>query len=255
MKRSMILSFLIVIMTGTLIFSSYLPHVKAVNVEITSVLPVTRRAEVGNKVFVSGTINTTDGLCILLFDGEEVNRTHAIGNEVNVTFIVPSLPGGNHTIILRDEETKNIATTGFYIIAAYYITPELPEKPKQIQQNETVILNLTITGGTANISYDINVTVELPPPLNATGYSAVIEINTTDIGYGSTSIAYPDEVMFKPSGSSTNFTGNYTAYFDKIKDRAKTSFLVGLTDASEYHREDLVSITALGYEANKTPSI
>ncbi len=255
MKRKTILVFLVAALTVTLLFSPYLPCAKAAYVEIISILPTTHRAEVGNKVLIIGTTNTTDGLCTIWFDRNKVNETQAVGNEVNVTFIVPLLPEGNHTITLRDETTKNNATTGLYIITAYYIEPELPQKPKQIQQNDSVTLNLTITGGEPNSSYDANVTVELPAPLNTTAYSALVKISTNDKGYGSTEIMYPNETMFEPSGSNTNYTGHYSAYFDKFKDRAKTSFFIGLTDASEYHREDLVSVTALEYTANKTASI
>jgi hypothetical protein len=79
--------------------------------------------------------------------------------------------------------------------------------------------------------------------------------NTTDTGDGFVSITYPNQTLFQPSGSLTNYTGLYQTYFNETQNLAKDSFFVGITDKSEYHREEVVQIIATGYESNKTANI
>lgn len=253
----MIATILMTSLATLFIFSSLLlPHTKATDVEISSISPATYRGKVGEEVRIIGTINTTDGWYHIWFDHSLNKSARAIGNKVNATFRVPKLPGGNHTITLHDEETKNNATTWFYIETGYYIVPDLPKEPKLLQQDDTVNLNLTVTGGKRNTVYCANVTVELPYPLNATTYSAIVELsNTTNTGCGNATVAYPNETLFHPSGPHINYTGSYLVYFNKTQDLAENSFFIGFTDFREYHREEIVEIRAIGYQANETASI
>jgi hypothetical protein len=67
-------------------------------------------------------------------------------------------------------------------------------------------------------------------------------------------VAFPSS-EFQPSGSLTNFTGTYSAYFNKTALLASSQFPIGFTDANQYHRGEQVSIRAVGYNANQPASI
>jgi len=114
---------------------------------------------------------------------------------------------------------------------------------------------VNVTGGKPNIVYYANVSVMIPSPLR-TNYSAIVELtNTTDTGDGFANIDYPNQTLFQPSGSHTNYTGLYRIYFNKTQNLAEDSFFVGITDKSEYHREEVVQIKAVGYQLNQTANI
>ncbi len=255
LKKSIVLAILIIILSLTSTLTLLLPRAKAAYVGITSVSPETHYGEVGEEVRVIGTINTTGGLCRVWFDVYMVNETNAIGYTVDVTFPVPSLPEGNYTITLNDDVTGNNATTWFYVETAYYIAPVLPEGRSQLQQDDSVDLCLNVTGGKRNTVYYANVTVVIPYPVN-TSYSAIVELaNTTSTGYGSAIVRYPNETLFQPSGSHINYTGLYSIFFNRTQDLAENSFLIGLTNASDYHREEIVEIKAVGYQSNETATV
>jgi len=110
-----------------------------------------------------------------------------------------------------------------------------------------------VTGGKQGALYYANVSVMLPSPLR-TNYSATVKLtNTTDTGDWFANIAYPNRTLF--SGSNTNYTGLYQIYFNKTQNLAGNSFFVGITDNSEYHREEVVQIKAVGYQPNQTVNI
>jgi len=233
-------------------FTSLLLHVKATNVEITSISPETNRGKVGEKVQIIGTINKTYGLYRVWFCNRIVNETNAIENEVNVTFPVPLLPKGNYTITLQDVDVNINATTWFYIETAYYIKAIEPPHPEQLQENSTVNIWVNVTGGEPNSVYSANVTVNVPAPANET-YSTLVKLtNTTDTGEGYNTVIYPNDFS---GAAHTNYTGLYSVYFNKTQDLAENSFFIGLTNVSEYHRKEFVEIRAVGYQPNKTATI
>ncbi len=221
----------------------FLPHVKAVDVEITSISPETQTGNVGDTVRVIGTINTTNGLYQIWFgDALVVNET-AAENNVNASFLVPTLPKGNYTLTLSDVTANINATSWFVIETTYYIQISTPTPPEQLQENATVEISVSVTGGEANVVYVANVTVEAPTPSNET-YSALVTLsNTTDTGIGNATITYPDAFG---GGAHTNYTGTYTVSFNETL--ATDTFFIGLTDRAEYHRGDTVNIKAAGYQ-------
>jgi hypothetical protein len=79
--------------------------------------------------------------------------------------------------------------------------------------------------------------------------------NTTDTGDGFVNIAYPNQTLFQPLGSHTNYTGIYQIFFNKTQSLAEDSFFVGITNKSQYHREETVYINAMGYQPNQTVNI
>lgn len=247
---------MVILLVVTFTFTTFLPHAMAINgVEITSVTPETQSGKVGETVRIIGTINTTNGEYRIWFGNYNVTPTEprATGNQVNATFQVPHVPNANYTITLQDVDRNINTTTLFYVEPAYYIKAITPSPPQQLQENSTVNILVNVTGGKPNTVYYANVSVMLPSPLR-TNYSATVELtNTTDTGDGFANIVYPNQTLF--SGSNTNYTGLYRIYFNKTKNLAEDSFFVGITDASEYHREEVVQIKAVGYQPNQTATI
>ena len=246
----------------TLAFTTFPVRVGAANgVEITSIKVnslETRRGKVGDTVHIIGTINKTDGEYRIWFGSHNVTPAEpkAVGNSVNATFRIPPVPNENYTITLLDVEPPQInVTTLFLVEPTYYIEAITPSTPQQLLENSTVNVLINVTGGKPNIEYYANVSVMIPSPLR-TNYSAIVKLtNTTDTGSGYANIAYPNQTLFQPLGSNTNYTGLYLIYFNETQGLAKDNFFVGITYKSEYHREDFVQIKAVGYQTNETATI
>ncbi|MEM0008228.1 MAG: carboxypeptidase-like regulatory domain-containing protein [Candidatus Bathyarchaeia archaeon] len=239
MKKKTIIITLIALLTLTIFAQIISPRVNAVDVKITSVTPTTHRGKVGETVHITGTINTTDGWYQILFNNTLVVNGTAFGNNVSASFTVPVLPSGNYTLTLLDK-TANIADTSWFVIeTAYILKVSKPEYPRQLQQNATVNISISITGGKANMVYSANITVKTPA--NEI-YSRNIQLsNTTDTGIGNATIVYPF------GNAHTNYTGTYTVSFNGTL--ASDTFFIGLTDLAEYHRNDMMKIWAVGYSS------
>ncbi|MEM2336387.1 MAG: hypothetical protein QXR79_02515 [Candidatus Bathyarchaeia archaeon] len=237
MKKKTIIITLIALLTLTIFPQIISPRVNAVDVKITSITPTTHRGKVGETIRITGTINTTDGWYQILFNNTLVVNGTASGNNVNASFTVPALPSGNYTLTLLDK-TANITDTSWFVIeTAYILKVSKPEYPRQLQQNATVNISISITGGRANTVYYANITVKTPA--NET-YSKSIQLsNTTDTGIGNATITYPF------GNAHTNYTGTYTVSFNGTL--ASDTFFIGLTDLAEYHRNDIMKIWAVGY--------
>jgi hypothetical protein len=233
----------------------FLPIAEAAEVEISSVLPSSQQGKVGEEVRVTGTINTTDGRYQVWFGGELVADKTASGNSVDLNFTVPELPGGDYNITLMDVDGNLNATTWFHLETAYYIEAITPALPGLLQESDSVVLNVTVTGGEPDTTYYADITVQLPEPLS-TNYSALVMLpNTANTGRAYASITFPDATLFQPSGSHTNYTGLYTVYFNKTQNLAETEFFIGFTEKSEYHREELVQVRAVGYQPKEMATI
>jgi hypothetical protein len=231
----------LIILTTLTIFSQIITlRVNAVDVKITSITPITQRGKVGETVRVIGTINTTDGRYEIWFEKDqwrvrvtEENET-ASGNNVNASFAVPTLPGGNYTLILKDVTANINATSWFIIETAYILKVSKPEHPKQLQQGAEVNISIGITGGNASINYFAKVTVK--NPVNET-YSKEVQLSTKDDGTGNVTITYPS--------SNTNYTGTYTVIANFSGTIVTDMFFIGLTNSTEYHRRQTVDIKAI----------
>jgi hypothetical protein len=233
----------------------FLPNAKAVDVKVISILPSDHTVHVGERVRIIGTINTTNGICRVWLKGTlgnlainrmVVNETTA-GNNVNVTFVVPSLPRFNYTATLQDVGANINATTWVLIDYQYSIKAKPPVSPKQLQEGDSIPIWVNITAGDPNKVYWANVTVKTPK--NQTYFTYVKLTNTTDTGtgYNNTSI-YPTSFQGTPS---TNYTGTYTVSFNATKiyqTTATDTFTVGLTNSTQYHRFQNVDIKAKGYK-------
>lgn len=252
LKKKTVTTTLLIVLGVMFTFTMIPSNVKAASVEVSSVLPASHHGKVNEEVRIIGTINTTDGLYQVWFADKLVTSKSAIENSVDVTFSIPNLPGGNYTITLNDFSKNINATTWFYVDIEYYIKAITTKPPKQLQEGDAVVLNVSITGGEPNTVYYANISVKPPNPIG-TYYSAIVTLTTTSTGYGSTNITYP--TMFPASSTKTSFTGVYRIYFNKTQNMAENEFFIGLTNLSEYHREDLVEINAVGYLSNESAMV
>jgi hypothetical protein len=242
-----------IILAITFTFTSLFPSVSAADVEIASITPSS--GKVGDLVRVIGTINKTDGIYRIWFANTIVNETNAVGNSVNATFYVPAFPKGNHTITLQDVDNNLNSTVQFTVEPAYNIEVITTlEPPEQLQENSNVTIRVNVTGGESNTIYYANVTVKPPSPRNETYWTLVSLSNTANTGNGNATLVYPNDFSGTPN---TNYVGTYTVYFNKTATTTldTDTFTIGLTNATEYHRHQVIDIRASGYHANETVTI
>jgi hypothetical protein len=253
LKKKTIVVALLLLMSVTFLFMPLSMVLAQVGVNIYLINPE-EQGFVTQEVNVQGTINTNNGPYQIWFGNILVANNTAEGYYINANFAIPELPGGTYTIILRDV-TRNVnATKGFSILPAYYIKPLVTLPPSLLQQGSDVVLNISLTGGQPNTNYNVNLTVMLPAPLN-TNYSKLITLPaTSSTGTTQLQLVYPDE-DFQPADSITDYTGLYHVYINQTQMLAGGLFFVGFTDLSEYHREQNMTIRAIGYQPNETATM
>jgi hypothetical protein len=250
LNRKSLISILLILTALTSALALFLPYAKAVGVKITSVSPAGQSGYVGDKVLVAGTINTTGGLCQIRFGNQVVNETHAIGNNVSAAFLVPQIPRGNYTLMLKDVSANLNASTTFRVYTAHYIQVKTPTPPVQLQEGDRVEVWVNITGADANETYVANVTVTFPSPVNTVSWT-LVKFNSTSSGEGHNLTAvYPNSFH---GTAHTNFTGVYTAAFNSTL--ATTTFTVGLTNSTQYHRFQYMDIKAAAYRPSENVTV
>jgi hypothetical protein len=208
---------------------------------------------VGTPVTVIATINTENGTYNLYLGGKLVNSGTSEIHYIAANFTIPEIPGGDYNLTLNDITEGTNTTFDLPILTAYSITPLAPTSPAQPQEGSNVALNVTVTGGQVNAAYGAEITVVLPPPLN-TNFTKTISLTTSSLGTAQSQVAFPDS-SFLPSGSTTNYAGNYAAYFNRTQALAQQNFTVGFTDKTQYHKQDSVSINAVGYQPSQTATL
>jgi len=208
---------------------------------------------VGQQVNIQGTIETSNGEFHIYFGKNLVVSNTSDGYYVNTNFTIPELPGGSYGITLNDVSRNVNDSIPFTIATAYYIEPIEPSSPMLLQEGSDVVLNVKITGIPSGTGYAANVTVQLPAPLN-TRYSRTIELSTTSQGVATGQFTYPTS-GFQPEGAVTNYTGSYHVYLNMTESLAESQFFVGFTDLSQYHRDQTVTIRALGYQPDENATI
>ena len=208
----------------------------------------------GETVNLQGTIDTADGRYQIWFDETLAITSYSEGYYVNSNFTIPALSEGDHVITLRDVTTNRNATYDFRLKLAYYIEANVPSSPVQLQEGDDVVLNVTIAGVQPSTTNHANVTVVLPKPLSTT-FSRIVElVAPVEETVATALVTYPD-TSFKPVGSLTNFTGSYKIYFNETESLAENEFFVGFTDSSYYHRNEIVTIRAIGYQPEENATI
>jgi hypothetical protein len=253
LKKKMAIIALTVLLTLTIFSQMISLRVNAVDVKITSISPTTKRGKVGDTVRVTGTINTTGGQYEIWFEKDPwhvlVKNGTASENNVNASFTVPALPGGNYTLILKDVAANINATSWFIIETAYILKVSKPEYPKQLQQGTKVNISISITGGKTEPPYIANITVKTPAADEKYSIHAPLT-NTTNTGIWNATIVYPFADVPK---AHTNYTGTYTVSLNGTL--ASGTFFIGLTDLAEYHRNDTMKIWAVGYSSYSNVNI
>jgi len=240
-RREKIITAFVIVLLVTTLMTFYIPRATAAPTSITSITPDI--GHVGDTVRVVGEIDTTNGTYTIFFDGERVQNGTALDKVVNITFSVPHRPIGDYTVRLHDETTDNSDTKIFSVETAYYIEAVVPSAPKQLQEGQSTEIRVNITGGEKNTCYWANVTVVDPSPSNAVFFNDSIQLtNTTDNGDGWGNSVYPTDFG---ANAHTNLTGLYKIAFNNTL--ATGNFTVGLTNATQYYRFQVVHIQATNY--------
>ena len=256
LRRRKFITSLMIMLAATCAFALLFPPAKAPNVAITYVFPTSHQGKVGEKVNIIGTTNTTGGSYrVWLGNRTVVSDTNAVGTTANATFLVPSIPGQNYTLILQDV-TKNINATSWFVIdPSYHIEARDGENktialPRQLQENDPATVWLNVTGAKANTAYVANVTVKTPSPDNKTFYKLASFSTTVNGTFSDFAAAYPGSFQ---GGSHTNYTGTYSIALNSSL--ATNTFKVGLTNSTEYHRGQLVDIKAAHYKLSENVNV
>jgi hypothetical protein len=217
-------------------------------VNILQVTPNTGSGTVGTKVNLQGTIYQSNGSYQVSFGNNVVDKGVAQGYYVDSNFTIPELPSGSYSLTLTDLSINVNSTQTFSVSTGYSITPV----PDSLQEGGSVTLNVAVTGGVSSTSYVANVAVVLPSPLSST-FSKTVSLGTPNSkGIASAQVTFPDG-SFSPSGSLTDYAGTYTAYFNQTQSIAQSTFTVNFIDSTTYHRGQIVTVRATGYQPN-TPA-
>ena len=239
-SKEFVAAFLI-LLTLSIGLSSFLPSVHAA---VTALTVKTTSGTVGQIIPVNGTIENSGGAFNIFFDLIKVKNGTAVGNNVlPTTFIVPQATSGNHTITLQDVTLNHNATfQDFKVLTSYAISPSnLPAAPGQLQEGDSVQIKAQIFGGSFPMTYNKTITVRTPTNAN---YSATLLLTTNQNGTAENTLYYP--TGFTTAGRNTNYTGTYHIS-ENVSSSEKSSFFVGLTNATSYHRYDWVNIRAMNY--------
>lgn len=237
-KGKIITTFIIVLLVAT-VTMFFVPLAAATPTSITSMIP--ESGHVGDTIRVVGEIDTTNGTYTIFFDEEKVQNGTASNRTVNATLLVPHRPKGNYAVRLLDDTTDYSDTKMFSLETAYHIEALVPVQPKQLQEGQSTEIRVNVTGGEKNTCYSANITVT--DPSSVVFLNDTVQLtNTTDIGEGLGSSFYPRDFG---TNAHTNLTGLYKIAFNGTL--ATGNFAVGLTNATQYHRFQVVHIQATNY--------
>ena len=210
---------------------------------------------VGDPVTVNGAINTTDGDFTVRWNQASSFTGVAVGNDVTIAFdvppttVTPNPSGSNVAVELIDEALDAVvATVNFTLFAPEFdMYVETLPQPRQLQEGNKTSIKITVTGGLPNTRYPANITVK--NPANQTHSAIVLLSNTTGTGSGNGTTAYPTDF----GGAHTNLTGTYFVSSNVTGDVAE--FSVGLTDKTEYRRNENVQVQAAGYKPSEVAKV
>ncbi len=208
----------------------------------------------GQAFNLQGTIYYSNSSYQVILGPNVVATGISAGYYVNTNFTVPYIPSGSYDLTLRDVKL-NVNSTGstpesFQVLSGYYISAV----PSQTQEGSSVALTVSVTGGVPNAAYAANVSVVLPSPLN-TEYSTIVSMGTSNQdGTATAQVTYPDS-SFQPSGNTTDYVGTYNVYFNQSEGLAQNKFSVGFLDSTTYHRGDIVTIGATGYQQDQAVAL
>ena len=239
-KTFTLLSLLLLSTTLTI---SFFPLVKA-ETKIISINPIS--GNVGANVTLAANVSNL-GLYRILFDENEILSENATEHNITTSLIIPPAPQGAHNVTIIDAAGEN-GTTSFTIMPSQLFTPQVPAYPTQIQEGASVTITVNITGSLAHYTYP---KLKVQTPRVDLNYTTLDNFNITTDAYGACliNVTYPDNFS---TGANTNFTGYYKLFFNET---VVGQFFVGLTNASAYHRGDVVNIKAVNYPVNENATI
>ncbi len=227
---------LLLVLTSVFVAVSFLPRVKAAT---TIILMTPVAGNVGTTIYLTANITSANGTFQILWDDRVIipNAT-AVGNDVNASFTVPPTTSGTHVVALVDVAQGENATGSFSVSTAYSVDvlPQLVS-PTQMQEGDAFQVFLNMTGGEQGKTNVANITVTVP---NGASYTSLGNISTENDGNGTLIVNYPGDFT---AGANTNFTGQYSIFFNDTV--ASKTFNVGLTNSSEYHRDQTVDVKAV----------
>lgn len=233
-KAASLTCFLLILMSAFMGFS-LLPKVGA---SMAVISLSTKIGYVGTRVQLAANITTENGTFQVFWDSNVLlaNAT-AVGNSVDVSFTVPPATSGDHVITVVDAATKENATANLTLLTAYSLSVSQKTAPGQWQEGDDFDVTLNMTGGVQGETDVANITVVAP---NNASYTSLGNITTLTDGNGSLTVNYPAGFS---SGANTNFTGQYAFSFNGTL--AATSSFVGLTNSSQYHRDQALDVKAV----------
>lgn len=238
------LAILVIILTSTMITLSFLPETKA-ETKIIFINPP--EGKVGATVQLNANVTTENGEYVIRFDGETITSGNATGIDVDATFTVPSTSAGSHEVMIIDVNAGENDTAAFTVLTSYSMEIDVPEPPKQLQEGDPVPISVNVTGGESSKTFVANITVQAPTNVS---YTNMLNVATSNVGNGSATIIYPEHF---PIGANTNLTGEYKTFLNGTL--ANQTFIIGLTNSTEYHRSQSVDIKAAGYKPNENVTI
>jgi hypothetical protein len=195
---------------------------------------------VGDLVELTGQINTTNGVYEILFDGELLDTGSAVLTFLSHELRIPNSTKGEHSITLKDVEKNITSATTFSVKTRYTVTTARP----RLQEGDNTTVSAIVTGGEAGFTLLGNITIEDPSNATYTCPSFNITESATTPGYGISNQTYPHS--FGP-GAHTYYVGTYSMTLQIGSNSTIGDFTVGLTDAAEYHRFQVVNIKAANY--------
>lgn len=234
---------LFLVLTSILTTVSFSPNARA-STSMISMAPAS--GNVGSTVYLQANITTTDGPFEVHFGGAIRASGTSVGIYVNTSFTVPEVTAGNYSVMILDVNAVQNATVNFAVTTSYGLEAEVPAAPKQLQEGDSLLINANMTGSAATTTYAVNVTVVAP---NSASYTALTTMLTSSVGTGNTMLTYPQSFL---GNANTNFTGIYHVYFNGTL--ATETFLIGLTNSSQYHRTQAVDVKAM-YSPNENVTI
>ncbi|MEM3769567.1 MAG: hypothetical protein QXG76_00080 [Candidatus Bathyarchaeia archaeon] len=231
-KHLIIMLTLLISILTTILFT---PHLKA-ETKIISITPSS--GFVGTNVQVVANVTTPNGEFVIQFDNENRTSGNAEGNFVNVSITIPPARQGAHNITIIDLSTGERHRATFTVLTSYSLDTDAPKplEKRQLQEGDEVKIFINITGGQASQAYGANITVQAP---NNKTYTDIFNVQTSNVGSGNVTISYPGNF----SDARTNITGTYRVFFNATL--ATTTFFIGLTNSTEYHRRQIVDIKAV----------
>jgi len=233
------LAFMFLMLSSIMLTFPFLPKAEA-QTSIISLDPSS--GHVNDTVQLTANISTVNGTFQVMFDEFNITSGTATGNSVNASFVVPDAVAGAHnvTVINTNATTAEKDTRTFTVTTAYYLDAPKINPPGQRQEGDSVPINVTITGGESNTTYVANVTVEIPyNTVNNASYTAMLNLTTSLTGNGTIIANYSGN--FPQANAS--LIGEYKVLLNATL--GTDSFTIGLTNSTEYHRNQTVDIKAL----------